>query len=142
MNYVVDAGVAFKWFVKEPLRPQALHLLDANRLLQAPDLILAEVAEIARLKLQRSEISVPQAQEVVRQVPAFFERLIAVEELHERAFELSLKLQRQVSACFYLACAEALKATLITADRMLAELPADSLPAPVLHLSALPAAAA
>jgi predicted nucleic acid-binding protein len=142
MNYVVDAGVAFKWFVKEPLRPQALHLLDASRLLQAPDLILAEMAEIARLKLQRSEISRPQAQEAVRQVPAFFERLVPVEELHERAFELSLKLQRPAGVCFYLACAEALKATLITADRMLAELPPDSLPAPILHLSALPAAAA
>lgn len=142
MNYVVDAGVAFKWFVREPLRPQALHLLDASRLLQAPDLILAEVAEIARLKLQRSEISRPQAQEAVRQAPAFFERLVPVQELHERAFELSLRLQRPVGVGFYLACAEILKATLVTADRALAELAADSLPAPVLHLSALPAAAA
>jgi predicted nucleic acid-binding protein len=142
MNYVVDAGVAFKWFVKEPLRQQALHLLDADRMLQAPDLILAEIAEIARLKLQRSEIVLPQAQEAVRQAPMYFERLVPVQELHERAFELSLKLQRPLAGCLYLACAEALKATLVTADRALTELPDDSLTFPVLHLSALPAAAA
>ncbi|MDF3074568.1 MAG: putative nucleic acid-binding protein contains domain [Alphaproteobacteria bacterium] len=142
MNYVVDAGVAFKWFVKEPLRPQALHLLDADRLLQAPDLILAEMAEIARLKLQRSEIVLAQAQEAIHQAPMFFERLVPVQELHERAFELSLKLQRPLAICLYLACAEVLKATLITADRTLTELQDDSLTFPVLHLSALPAAAA
>ena len=142
MNYVVDAGVAFKWFVKEPLRQQALHLLDADRMLQAPDLILAEIAEIARLKLQRSEIVLAQAQEAVRQAPMYFERLVPVQELHERAFELSLKLQRPLAGCLYLACAEALKATLVTADRTLTELPDESLTFPVLHLSALPLAAA
>jgi predicted nucleic acid-binding protein len=142
MNCVVDAAVAFKWFVNEPLRAAALRLLDAKLKLQAPDLILAQIGEIARCKLQRSEITLQQGREILHQAPGFFDRLHPIEEMHERAFQLSLKLDRPISSCFYLACAETLQATLITADRELATLNADFLTSPILHLSALPASMA
>jgi hypothetical protein len=142
MNYVVDATVAIKWFVSEPLRPVALRLIDSRLTVHAPELILAQMGEIARLKLQRDEVALEQVQEALHRAPAFFERLHPVQELHERAFQLSLKLDRPIATCLYLACAETLKAPLITADRGLATVNADFLPFPILHLSALPAVAA
>ena len=47
MIYVVDATVAVKWFVNEPLRSVALRLIDSRLALQAPDLVLAQLGEIA-----------------------------------------------------------------------------------------------
>lgn len=45
MTLLVDASVAAKWFIEETGRPQAIQLLDvADR--QAPDLLLAEVANV------------------------------------------------------------------------------------------------
>lgn len=142
MIYVVDATVAVKWFVNEPLRSVALRLIDSRLALQAPDLVLAQLGEIARLKLRRGEIAPEQAQEALRRAPFFFERLHLTQQLHERAFQLSLKLDRPIVTCFYLACAETLKAPLITADRDLATVNADFLASPIVHLSALPAVAA
>lgn len=142
MIYVVDATVAIKWFVNEPLRSVALRLIDSRLALHAPELILAQMGEIARLKLQRDDVALEQMQEALHRAPAFFERLHPLQELHERAFQLSLKLDRPIATCFYLACAETLKAPLITADRGLATVNADFLPFPILHLSTLPALAA
>ena len=139
MNYVVDAAVALKWFVAEPMRPAALRLLDPNLALHAPDLILVEIAEIARLKLRRGEMAAEQAQEALRQAPAYFDCLHPAREHHERALQLSLQLGRPVGECCYLACAELLEAALITADRDLAALRSDFIAAPILHLAALPA---
>jgi predicted nucleic acid-binding protein len=45
MTLVVDASIAAKWFIDEKGREQAIRLLDvAER--QAPDLLIAEVANI------------------------------------------------------------------------------------------------
>ncbi len=142
MIYVVDATVAVKWFVNEPLRSVALRLIDSRLALHAPELILMQMSEIARLKLQRDEVTLEQMQEALHRAPAFFERLHPVQDLHERALQLSLKLDRPIASCFYLACAETLKAALVTADRDLATVNADFLASPILHLSALPALAA
>lgn len=139
MNYVVDAGVALKWFVDEPLRAAALRLLNPRLALHAPDLLLAQMGEILRRKLQRSEIGSDQAQQALRQAPVYFECLHPAQHMHERALQLSLKLELPVADCFYLACADLLKATLVTADAELAALTARFPASPILHLSALPA---
>ena len=47
MIVVVDPGVAIKWFVEEPLRPQARSLLANRHEMIAPDILVAGVAEIA-----------------------------------------------------------------------------------------------
>ncbi|MGE0152418.1 MAG: type II toxin-antitoxin system VapC family toxin [Reyranellaceae bacterium] len=139
MNYVVDAAVAIKWFVAEPLRPAALRLLSPSLALHAPDLLLAQLGEIARLKLKRGEMTPEQAQQALRQAPVFFERLHPAADIQERALQLSLRLDRPVADCFYLSCADLLKATLVTADRELASLTASFPASPIVHLSDLPA---
>jgi predicted nucleic acid-binding protein len=47
MILVVDASVAIKWFVEEPLRSQARKLLADRHEFVAPDLLIAEVSNIA-----------------------------------------------------------------------------------------------
>ena len=47
MIVVVDPGVAIKWFVEEPLRPQARSLLVHGHEVVAPDILIAGVAELA-----------------------------------------------------------------------------------------------
>ena len=62
MTYVVDAGVAIKWFVPEPLQDRAQSLLYAEGgQLEAPDFLIAEVANIAWKKAMRQEITASQA---------------------------------------------------------------------------------
>jgi hypothetical protein len=46
MIVVVDPSVALKWFVEEPLRPQARLLLADKHELIAPDILIAGVAEL------------------------------------------------------------------------------------------------
>jgi len=45
---VVDASVAAKWLVTEPLSDKALDVLGSSEELYAPDLLLAEVGNIGR----------------------------------------------------------------------------------------------
>ena len=58
MIVVVDPGVAIKWFVEEPLRPQARSLLANRHEVIAPDILIAGVAELAWKKTTSGEITV------------------------------------------------------------------------------------
>jgi len=58
--YVVDASVAIKWVVPEAGTPQALALI-ANNDVAAPDLIVAECANILWKKVRRAELTLPEA---------------------------------------------------------------------------------
>ena len=57
MIVVVEPGVAIKWFVEEPLRPQARSLLVHRHELIAPDILIAGVAELAWKKAASGEIA-------------------------------------------------------------------------------------
>ena len=46
MKLTVDASVVLKWFVTEPLSGQARQLLNGQLDLHAPDILLAEFANI------------------------------------------------------------------------------------------------
>ena len=61
MIVVVDPGVAIKWFVEEPLRPQARSLLVNRHELIAPDILIAGVADLAWKKAASGEITAEQA---------------------------------------------------------------------------------
>lgn len=118
MIVVVDPGVALKWFVEEPLRPQARSLLANRHEVIAPDILIAGVAELARQKARRGEITVEQAEPIVRNIalPAFISAFVESPQLRNRAFAIALQCGRPVHECFYAACAEAAKAPLVSAD--------------------------
>lgn len=118
MILVVDASVAIKWFVEEPLRPQARSLLVDRHEFVAPDLMVAEVANIAWKKTMRGEIKMDQARSIVLSIvlPPFVSAFVESATLRERAFALALHWKHPVYDCFYAACAEAVSAPLISAD--------------------------
>ncbi len=118
MIVVVEPGVAIKWFVEEPLRPQARSLLADGHELIAPDILVAGVAELAWKKAVAGEIALDQAEPIVRSIglPSFISAFVESTRLRERAFRLALQCGRPVHDCFYAACAEAASATLVSSD--------------------------
>ena len=118
MIVVVDPGVAIKWFVEEPLRPQARSLLADRHEVIAPDILIAGVAELAWQKATRGEITAEQAEPIVRNIalPSFISAFVESPQLRTRALAIALQCGRPVHECFYAACAEAAQAPLVSAD--------------------------
>ncbi len=118
MIVVVDPGVAIKWFVEEPLRPQARSLLANRHEVIAPDILIAGVAELAWRKTTRGEITAEQAEPIVRNIalPSFISAFVESPQLRNRALAIALQCGRPVHECFYASCAEAAQAPLVSAD--------------------------
>jgi predicted nucleic acid-binding protein len=57
VNVVIDASVAIKWFVPEPLSDQAERLLDGGDSLFAPDFLLIEFGNIIWKKVRLGELA-------------------------------------------------------------------------------------
>ena len=118
MILVVDASVAIKWFVEEPLRPQARKLLADRHEFVEPDLLVAEVANLAWKKTVRGEIGPDQAHSIVRNIalPPFVSTFVESSTLRDRALALALQWNHPVYDCFYVSCAEAISAPFVSAD--------------------------
>lgn len=117
MTLIVDASVAVKWFVREPLRDRAMVLLKERQPLYAPDLIIAEICNIAWRKHLKSEISAEHAQSMVAGVCHGTLTLLPSARLAAVALRTALLLGHPAYDCFYLACADAIGGTVVTADR-------------------------
>jgi predicted nucleic acid-binding protein len=118
MIVVVDPGVAIKWFVEEPLRPQARSLLVNRHEVIAPDILTAGVADLAWKKAVSGEITADQATSIVRNIalPSFISAFVESPRLRNRAFALAQQCGWPVQDCFYAACAEAASTALVSAD--------------------------
>lgn len=119
MTLVVDASVAVKWFVQEPLRDEARNLVQGNDPLCAPDLLFAEIANVGWKLVTRGDIGSDQALEMVAGVGDPFSTIVSSSLLGERALRIALALGHPVYDCLYLACAEVTDSMLVTADRRL-----------------------
>jgi predicted nucleic acid-binding protein len=119
MSFVVDASVALKWVVSEPETADALAFLQRERPkgLSAPDLLVAEVCNVAWKKARRGEIDWLQAIEAARRIGLTMTRFLPSRFLGRRATEIAIEIDHPVYDCLYLACAEAENATLVTVDR-------------------------
>ncbi len=117
MTLVVDASVAVKWFVQEPLRDEARNLIQGNDSLCAPDILFAEIANVGWRLVTRGDVGRDLALGMVTQVGDPFSRIVSSSLLCERAFDIALTLGHPVYDCLYLACAEVSDAVLVTADR-------------------------
>jgi predicted nucleic acid-binding protein len=116
---VVDASVAIKWFIQEPDRAAARRLLEPDKRLLAPELLVAEVANAMWKRVMAGEGDARQAPLTAASLPRFFARLVSLAPLAARALEIAAELRHPVYDCFYLALAESEDATLVTADRRL-----------------------
>ncbi len=121
MSVVVDASVAVKWFVEEPLWEEARRLVERREPLYAPDLIFAEVTNAAWKMVRRNEIDRDQAFVMTAAIGIPFSRVLPSSLLHERALHIALTIEHPIYDCLYLACAETADAVLVTADARLCD---------------------
>jgi predicted nucleic acid-binding protein len=119
MNVAVDASVACKWYLDEPLADKARILAESDDLFVAPELILAEVGNAVWKRLRKKEISEYQAREIAWHLPGVFLALVRTAELLDRALEISARLDHPLYDGLYLAVAERWDVPLITADERL-----------------------
>lgn len=117
MNVVVDASVAIKWFLPEPLSNEAERLLDGGDALFAPDFLLIEFGNITWKKVRLGELARRDgdaALAALRSGPVDF---VGTTPLIARALHLAHELDHPLYDCLYLATAEAVAAMVATADR-------------------------
>lgn len=117
MELVVDASVAIKWVVPETDADLAVAIRH-NRM-AAPDLLMAECANILWKKFTRSEIS----SEFVDTAAAILQRadveLVPMRSLLQAAAKLSVAYGHPGYDCMYLALAELRDWPFVTADERL-----------------------
>lgn len=117
---VVDASVVMKWFLPEPLRPEAVSLLDNHRagrvILAAPPHLAAEVAAALTKRVRRGHLSAQQASEAFSYFESYAPTTLTPPGLVASAMQLALAHQQSVYDCLYLALALEMRCDLITAD--------------------------
>ena len=115
MDVVVDASVAFKWFVTEADSEAAVSVL-RNHNVVVPDVLLAECRNAALTHVRRGTISIEQARQVERALEALQLRTLASEPFLTQAFSIALELGHPIYDCIYLAAAIDSDRILVTAD--------------------------
>ena len=120
MTLVIDASVACKWFLNEPLSAEARGLAASEATFVAPDMILAECANAAWRRVRDGTVTPAHARAFLDSLPLWFEALPPAAELHKAAFEMAHEFGHPVHDCLYLALAEREQALLVTADRVFA----------------------
>jgi predicted nucleic acid-binding protein len=118
---IVDASVAVKWIVAEPLRDEALELVRQNDVV-VPDLLAVEVRNALVNRVRRRLAT---AEEARRAASAFRAIPLIVEPSADRldeAFDLALAFEHPIDDCIYLALAVVRQFTLVTADRRMFDL--------------------
>lgn len=123
-DLVIDASVAIKWVVDEHGTQEALSL--RRHRLFAPDLLIAECANVLWKKSRRKELTEAEACLAARLLQRADIELAPMRALLERATRLAIALDHPAYDCAYLALAEDLSCDLVTADRRLS---AKALPA-------------
>jgi predicted nucleic acid-binding protein len=119
---VVDASVAFRAFVDDPLSERCRDVFrrqDVRRC--APELIVYEVVNAAWKTARVGLLSWEAAREIAGEIAPRFDVLVRGHDLAARAAELCRRLDHSAYDCFYLALAEREEAALVCADRRLAD---------------------
>jgi predicted nucleic acid-binding protein len=120
-DFVVDAGIAIKWYIPEIHEREAKRFLDPAYTLHVPDLFFPEFGNIlwkkARL-LKVPEITAEEGRAIVGLVSSVSLTVHLMAPLLMAAYDLALGRNRAtVYDCCYLALASALGCRVVTADR-------------------------
>jgi predicted nucleic acid-binding protein len=113
-DLVIDASVAVKWVVEEEGTKEALALRD--RALAAPDLLIAECADILWKKVRRNELSEQEAVFAAGLLARADIELMATRPYLEVAVRIAVALDHPAYDCIYIALAEAEELRFVTAD--------------------------
>ena len=111
---IIDASVAVKWVIEEEGTTQALAL--RGLALAAPDLLIAECANILWKKVRRSELSEREAMLAAGLLARADIELVAMRPYLEAATRIAVALDHPAYDCIYIALAEAEGLRFVTAD--------------------------
>lgn len=114
-KFVIDASIAVKWVVDESGTPEALELRKGTKLI-APDLLIAECANILWKKVQRDELVREEALLAARLLERADIELMPTRSLLEAAARIAIDLNHPAYDCLYLALAAANDCRFVTAD--------------------------
>jgi predicted nucleic acid-binding protein len=115
---VVDASVAMKWVVDEEGTPEALALRSGAKL-SAPDLLLAECANILWKKVRKRDLTAEAALLAARLLELSDVELLSARPLLETATRIAIELNHPAYDCVYIALAVAHDCKFVTADERL-----------------------
>ena len=115
---VIDASIAIKWVVEEEGTTAALALRQQAKLI-APELLVAECANILWKKVLRGELSREEAVLASRLLEGAEIELLPTRSLLEVATRMSIELNHPAYDCLYLALAAKNKCQFVTADNRL-----------------------
>jgi predicted nucleic acid-binding protein len=113
---VIDASIAIKWVVEEQGTEAALALRNKAELI-APDLLIAECANILWKKVQRGELTEGEALIAARLLQSANVEILATRNLLETATRLAIELGHPAYDCIYLALAIQSDCRFGTADK-------------------------
>lgn len=130
---VVDASVAFKWFVDEADNEAALDLLSADIDLVAPRLLRIEIANAFWKSCRRGFSTPEQAKAGFAMLDRTIARWYETEPLLDRAFDLAIALDHPVYDLCYLALAESIGSRCMTADARFLHMAARTGHAAIVH---------
>jgi predicted nucleic acid-binding protein len=114
-SFVIDASIAVKWVVEEEGTPEALALRVHAKLI-APDLLVAECANILWKKVVRGELLKDEALIAAALLQEADVELYPMRSLLAPAARLAIELEHPAYDCLYLAFAAERGCPLVTAD--------------------------
>jgi predicted nucleic acid-binding protein len=112
---VIDASIAVKWVVEEQGTPEALGVRQKAKLI-APELLVAECANILWKKVQRGELLKEEALLAARLLQGAEIELLPTRSSLEAATRLAIELGHPAYDCLYLALAIEHDCRFVTAD--------------------------
>jgi len=112
---VIDASIAVKWVVEEEGTSDALALRGRAKLI-APELVVAECANILWKKARRDELTREEASLAARLLQASDLEIVPTRTLLEPSLRLAMQLDHPAYDCMYLALAVQDGCRLVTAD--------------------------
>ncbi len=123
-QFIVDASVVIKWFVREEGSDRALAIADraadGQIELSLPDFCLVECADVIwRLVVKQRTLPAQRGEMVVAQLTELPIVGVPSRDLTGAAYGLAVETGATVYDCMYVALAKALDAVLVTADRAL-----------------------
>ena len=115
---IIDASIAIKWVVEEEGTEAALGLRRGFRFL-APELMIAECANILWKKVQRGELLPDEARMASRLLERAGIEFVGAHGMLEEATDLAISLAHPAYDCIYLGVALRKEVRFITADQRL-----------------------
>jgi predicted nucleic acid-binding protein len=118
-SLVIDASIAIKWVIEERGTAAALRLRQQHARFIAPDVLIAECANILWKKVTRKELSRHEAVLAARLLQGADLELLPTRSLLETATMIAIDLDHPAYDCVYIALAAANDCPFVTADERL-----------------------